>query len=379
MASTSSIKVNYNDSKKQRLIFPENILDQQTGKQFAEASRMFEEANIALKAATTDASYAPAVLGFASGYLLQPRIVDIERGIFSSDKGAILRSILLDKERRENLYKTEDENFNKTVKIAAHILIAFEEYSHLNSLASVPKNLLGKIGIQTGEMIIKSALQAWDDVIAIESENSLFWYMKGEVLATIGRQEDAVVCFRKGIDMNPNDYRSAFGLALNLPTYNLKPKVIEETIKALDIYLENAPICDENMYHACFYKIMLITGNKVVSDSWKKYLDENPGLLDTIVELWKKGFKAFIILERWFPSRIDYLLYKKTILTMDAIFNEGLIKDIEGVHVCDFCGKDNGKLMRCKACNIALYCSKEDQEKHWPKHKNICKKYNVKI
>ena len=29
--------------RKQRLIYPENILDQQTGKQFAEASRMFEE------------------------------------------------------------------------------------------------------------------------------------------------------------------------------------------------------------------------------------------------------------------------------------------------------------------------------------------------
>jgi len=43
VASTSSFKVNYNDSMKQRLIYPENILDQKTGEQFAEASRMFEE------------------------------------------------------------------------------------------------------------------------------------------------------------------------------------------------------------------------------------------------------------------------------------------------------------------------------------------------
>jgi len=124
---------------------------------------------------------------------------------------------------------------------------------------------------------------------------------------------------------------------------------------------------------------MLVTGSKVVGDSWKKYLDENPGLLDTIVGLWKKGFEAFNILTRWFPSRVDYQLYKKTVLMMEELFNEKLIKDIEGVHVCDFCGKDNGKLMRCKACNVALYCSKEDQEKHWPKHKIICKKYQQKI
>ena len=133
------------------------------------------------------------------------------------------------------------------------------------------------------------------------------------------------------------------------------------------------------MYHACFYKIMLITGNKVVSDSWKKFLDENPGLLDTIVELWKKGFKSSVILEKWFPSRIDRQLYKKTVLTMDELYKEGLIKDVEGVHVCDFCGKDNGKLLKCKACNVAYYCGKEDQEKHWPKHKHICKQYSQKI
>ncbi|OUM65041.1 hypothetical protein PIROE2DRAFT_60274 [Piromyces sp. E2] len=169
------------DVIKQRLIYPENILDQKTGQQFAEASKMFEEANIALASASSDESYAPAVLGFASGYLLQPRIVDIERGIFSSEKGSILRAILLDPERKAKLYSTPDENFNHTVKIAAHILIAFEEYSHLNSLASVPQNMLGRIGVQTGEMIIRDAIKAWDDVIAIESENSLFWYMKGEV------------------------------------------------------------------------------------------------------------------------------------------------------------------------------------------------------
>jgi len=40
VASNSSIKGN---SIKQRLIYPENILDQKTGQQFAEASRMFEE------------------------------------------------------------------------------------------------------------------------------------------------------------------------------------------------------------------------------------------------------------------------------------------------------------------------------------------------
>jgi tetratricopeptide (TPR) repeat protein len=372
VASNSSIKGN---SIKQRLIYPENILDQKTGQQFAEASRMFEEANVALAAADSDASYAPAVLAFASGYLLQPRIVDIERGMFSSPKGAILRSILLDKERRENLYKTDDKEFNNNVKIAAHILIAFEEFTHLNSLANVPKNMLGKIGVQTGEMIINSALKAWDDVIAIESENSLFWYMKGQVLGIIGRPEDAIICFKKGLEINPVDYRSAFGYAINSPTYTLKPKVIEETIHALDIYIENAPICDENMSHACFYKIMLITGKKLSTDSWKKFLDENSGLLDTIVELWKKGFKAMCILERWFPSRIDYQLYKKTVLMMEELWKEELIKDIEGVHVCDFCGKDNGKLMRCKGCNVSLYCSKEDQEKHWPKHKIICKKF----
>jgi len=368
-----------NGALKPRLIYPENILNHKTGEQFAEASRMFEEAITSLNAATTDDTYAPAVLGFASGYLLQPRIVEIERGIFSSPKGSILRSILLDKERRENLYKTEDENFNNTVKIAAHILVAFEEYSHLNSLASIPKELLGKIGVETGERIINDAIKAWDDVIAIESNNSLFWYMKGDVLAICGRPEDALVCFKKGLEINPVDYRCAFGYAINSPTFSLKPKVIEETIHALDVYLEYAPICDENMNHACFYKIMLITGNKVVGDSWKKYLDENPGLLDTIVELWKKGFEASNILTRWFPSRMDYQLYKKTVLMMEELFNEKLIKDIEGVHVCDFCGKDNGKLMRCKACNVALYCSKEDQEKHWPKHKIICKKYQQKI
>jgi tetratricopeptide (TPR) repeat protein len=224
-------------------------------------------------------------------------------------------------------------------------------------------------------MIINSALKAWDDVIAIESENSLFWYMKGQVLGIIGRPEDAIICFKKGLEINPVDYRSAFGYAINSPTYTLKPKVIEETIHALDIYIENAPICDENMSHACFYKIMLITGKKLSTDSWKKFLDENSGLLDTIVELWKKGFKAMCILERWFPSRIDYQLYKKTVLMMEELWKEELIKDIEGVHVCDFCGKDNGKLMRCKGCNVSLYCSKEDQEKHWPKHKIICKKF----
>jgi len=360
-----------------RLIYPENILDQKTGEQFAEASRMFEEANSALAAATTDDTYAPAVLGFASGYLLQPRIVDIERGIFSSEKGSILRSILLDKERRKNLYNTEDEEFNKIVKIATHVLIAFEAYSHLNSLASVPKNLLGKIGVQTGERIITDAINAWNDVVALEGENSLYLYMKGEVLAICGRQEDAVVSFRKGLSINQADYRCAFGLAINLPTYTLKPKVIEETLRALDLYLKYAPICEENMYHACFYKMMLITGKKVVNDKWKKFLDENPGLLDTLVELWKKGFKAKNILEKWFPSRVDAQLYKKTILMMDEIYKEGLIKDVEGVHVCDFCGKNNGKLLKCMGCGVAYYCSKEDQQKHWQKHKIACKKYKT--
>lgn len=364
--------------KNQRRIFPENILDQKTGEQFAEASRMFDEANEILEQATTDDTYAPAVLGFASGYILQPSIIEIERGIFTSKKGSILRSILLDKERRENLYKTDNEEFNNTVKIATHILIAFDDFSHLNSLAGIPKNMLGRIGAQTGEMIINSAIKAWDDVIAIESENSLFWYMKGEVFGIIGRTEDAFNCYKKGLSMNPVDYRSAFGYAICAPIQTKKPKLIEDVIKALDVEIEKAPICDQNMYHACFFKMFLITGKKINTQTWKSFLDSNEGLLEEIVKLWKQGFKALTILERWFPSRINYQIYKRALTIMDSLYNEKLIKDVEGVHVCGFCGKDTGSLMKCLGCGVEYYCSKEHQSTHWQKHKIICKKFNEK-
>lgn len=361
-----------------RRIYPENILDQKTGEQFAEASRMFAEANESLIEATTDDTYAQAVLGFASGYLLQPKIVEIERSIFNTPKGNILRDILHDKERIVNLYNTEDEELNHTIKIAAHILLAFEEFSHLNSLSNVPKNMLGKIGNQIGEMIINSAVKSWDDVIAIEGSNSLFWYMKGEVFGIIGRPEDALNCFRKGLAINEVDYRSAFGIVINSPIHTLKPKVVQEVNKALNTYIKYAPICDENMSHACFLKMVLLTGMKLNTETWKEFLakDDNKNLLEKLINYWKKGFQALIILERWYPSRIDYQLYKRAIVMMDEMYKEKLLpkEGIEGVHVCDFCGKNvNGKLFKCTGCNVVYYCSKEHQKVHWQKHKNICK------
>ena len=42
---------------------------------------------------------------------------------------------------------------------------------------------------------------------------------------------------------------------------------------------------------------------------------------------------------------------------------------------CIYCHRSGDELMRlkkCPGCNIASYCSKECQRKHWPKHKTLC-------
>ena len=41
--------------------------------------------------------------------------------------------------------------------------------------------------------------------------------------------------------------------------------------------------------------------------------------------------------------------------------------------VCSYCGKGGAKLSSCSACRGAVYCSRECQKGHWPKHKGACK------
>ncbi|XP_041358662.1 uncharacterized protein LOC121375303 [Gigantopelta aegis] len=41
---------------------------------------------------------------------------------------------------------------------------------------------------------------------------------------------------------------------------------------------------------------------------------------------------------------------------------------------CSFCSKHQTNPLRCSACHVAVYCSKECQRKHWKSHKDQCKK-----
>jgi hypothetical protein len=41
--------------------------------------------------------------------------------------------------------------------------------------------------------------------------------------------------------------------------------------------------------------------------------------------------------------------------------------------VCSYCGKGGAKLLKCSACKGAVYCSRDCQKRHWPKHKAACK------
>src|SRR5579872_994574 len=49
-------------------------------------------------------------------------------------------------------------------------------------------------------------------------------------------------------------------------------------------------------------------------------------------------------------------------------------------YFCGYCNKTAEKLQRCAGCHFILYCDRECQKKHWPKHKDVCqqKKY-VKV
>jgi len=50
---------------------------------------------------------------------------------------------------------------------------------------------------------------------------------------------------------------------------------------------------------------------------------------------------------------------------------------LDTTFICFSCGLDavatKSKLMKCKRCMIASYCSKECQKSNWLKHKKICK------
>ncbi|KAG7670117.1 hypothetical protein Ndes2526B_g06512 [Nannochloris sp. 'desiccata'] len=45
---------------------------------------------------------------------------------------------------------------------------------------------------------------------------------------------------------------------------------------------------------------------------------------------------------------------------------------------CNLCGMQ-GKLLKCSACGMTRYCSKECQTKHWPDHKKLCKLYRASV
>mmetsp|Transcript_125985 Transcript_125985/g.246970 ORF Transcript_125985/g.246970 Transcript_125985/m.246970 type:complete len:347 (+) Transcript_125985:164-1204(+) len=57
-------------------------------------------------------------------------------------------------------------------------------------------------------------------------------------------------------------------------------------------------------------------------------------------------------------------------------------------YACKFCGTsgscgggsgaDGVKLLVCAQCNVTLYCSRDCQKRHWPKHKKLCKNISEK-
>lgn len=44
------------------------------------------------------------------------------------------------------------------------------------------------------------------------------------------------------------------------------------------------------------------------------------------------------------------------------------------ISLCDQCGKPATTKLICGKCMTAIYCSKQCQTKHWPKHKHTCVK-----
>src|SRR5579872_5115623 len=46
-------------------------------------------------------------------------------------------------------------------------------------------------------------------------------------------------------------------------------------------------------------------------------------------------------------------------------------------YACGSCNKTAEKLQKCTGCYFILYCDRDCQKKHWPKHKLVCqqKKY----
>lgn len=46
---------------------------------------------------------------------------------------------------------------------------------------------------------------------------------------------------------------------------------------------------------------------------------------------------------------------------------------------CDNCGAEAHKLMQCSRCQLARYCSKKCQQKHWKEHKATCDQYSAQV
>lgn len=108
-------------------------------------------------------------------------------------------------------------------------------------------------------------------------------------------------------------------------------------------------------------------------------------LLNLMTDRWKSPFYIPSGEKSEFYSKPPTLVENKVFNNEEGIYHPREI--VERVYSgCTFCrhsGNNKSHLMKCSTCQIASYCSKECQSKHWQTHKALCEalksRYSVTV
>eukprot|EP00698_Gefionella_okellyi_P001891 TRINITY_DN11731_c0_g1_i2.p3 TRINITY_DN11731_c0_g1~~TRINITY_DN11731_c0_g1_i2.p3 ORF type:complete len:152 (-),score=34.89 TRINITY_DN11731_c0_g1_i2:80-535(-) len=90
-----------------------------------------------------------------------------------------------------------------------------------------------------------------------------------------------------------------------------------------------------------------------------------PGYYDDtwVLELSRGGIVDDEVLQRA-SAEVEARLQQKSDLPY------GVVSSLDG---CAYCGKTEGKLLKCARCVAVRYCNRDCQKAHWREHKPVCK------
>jgi len=186
----------------------------------------------------------------------------------------------------------------------------------------------------------EKAIEYFDRVIAVESENTMAWNNKGVALRKLGKIEDAINCYNKALSIDPDLSRALLNKARALKMQKKFDLALFTYEDILELHPEHPVAAEESerVRNLLSRQVQLtqieVSINKKESEERKLFQERNEELIEFLEESRKSISDSVEKIEEIFTSGIkaEALEPRDRILKALISFNEQLLNRIRNIN-----------------------------------------------